>query len=118
MTRDVSLSDRTTFNTNLARWFELLDENSVTSRAVRSLEGLVDFPKWLDDNKGDDNLGGGTLRWPRGRERLAMQFAAFRWMNEDEENYVRFYGQFNGSSGHEDDMVRDVTGQHFPADGS
>jgi hypothetical protein len=113
VTRDVSMSDRTTFNTNLARWFELLDESAAIATTIRQLEALVDFPKWLSENEGDGDLGGGTLRWPRGRERLAMQLAAFRWMNADEDNYVKFYGQFNGSSGHYDDMVHDITNQHF-----
>lgn len=55
-TTDVMSANSSTFETNLERWFELVDETPLLARLVRELEAQVDFQRWLDE--GINTMGG------------------------------------------------------------
>src|SRR3984893_659359 len=46
ITFDVMNANNTTFDTNIARWFELLDEDQFAFKTIRCLDINTDFDRW------------------------------------------------------------------------
>ena len=66
-TTDVMSANSSTFETNLERWFELIDETPALARLARTLESKVDFQRWHSQGTSSMSsmVGSAELRWPR-----------------------------------------------------
>lgn len=90
-TSDVKKSTQSTFETNLERWFEVLEENLELVAIVDHLESSIDFYSWFDgvslSSEGMNESG--QIRWPSGSSsRLAMQVAFMRAVLKGQPSYV------------------------------
>jgi hypothetical protein len=114
-TSDVLGSKSATVDTNLERWFEVLDERLAISKITNDLEHRVDFKDWYAKEQARNTGVGGDLHWPSGREnRLAMQLLSFRAMRREEPDLLNFHSQFMASSSNRlDDIVYEVLSQVF-----
>ena len=116
VTSDVRVSNSSTFETNLERWFEIVDETPILDRVARELEARVNFPVWYKQSSipMSSFAGSGNLRWPSGSEnRIGMQIALFRAILSGNANYLGFYSAFFAGSDRLDDMVMEITNQVF-----
>jgi hypothetical protein len=67
---------------HLRNWFEVIDETPSVHRVVEQLQGGLDLPAWLQQNRatpGLMGLGNASMQWPESRDkRLGMQLLLFR----------------------------------------
>lgn len=114
-TSDVVTSRAATIDTNLERWFEVLEDDPVVLKIIQELERRVDFQNWYEKETARNTGMGGDLRWPSGREnRIAMQILAFRAMQQEKPDLLNFHHEFMASSSNQlDTIVYDVTSQVF-----
>lgn len=115
VTNDVRFANRSTFQTNLDRWFEWGEELPRVSKVTSDLEAQVDLDAWLQAGKAtmSSMVGSGQLSWPRGAQRTAMQLALFRYFANNPDTYSGFYQIFMGGSTYYDDMLREILDQIF-----
>lgn len=114
-TNDILNSKSATIETNLERWFEMLDESHAIAKIVHDLERRGDFKDWYKKETARNTGMGGDLHWPSGREtRLAMQLLVFRAMRRQEPDLLNFHLQFMASSSNRmNDIVYEVVSQIF-----
>lgn len=115
-TSDVFGSVATTFETNLNRWFQVLDSVDAFRITIGRLQDRVNFEEWHANatNNIGGLAGGNPITWPTDREdRLAMQFALFRFFSEKPSRYQLFHHIFFGGNVNFDQMVREITAQIF-----
>src|ERR1700730_2254849 len=99
ITFDVMNANNTTFDTNIARWFELLDEDQFAFKTIRCLEINTDFDRWYAERQATmvGMFGSANLTWPSGkRNRLAMQLALFRAFKDGKTSPTTFHHLFFG----------------------
>ena len=116
VTSDVANSTSATFETNLDRWFEFLDEIPLVTRVTSDLQTRLNFDEWYNESEKTVGswVGSGELRWPKGKEnRLSAQLSLFRSFAQEKRNYVDFHHEFVGTSSQFDDMVFDLNRQIF-----
>jgi hypothetical protein len=114
---DLLQSTSATFDSNLERWFELLEERPAISSFIHQIEATRDeFEGWFAERESTMTswVGSGELRWPAGREnRVAMQVALFRAFQRGKPSILDFDRTFFGTDGRFTDMVNAVTTQVF-----
>jgi hypothetical protein len=114
-TNDVASSSSATIDTNLDRWFDVLNDSPEVSKIIADLESRVNFSDWYEKEAARNTGMGGDLRWPSGKEnRIAMQVLAFRAMRAEKPDLLNFHHQFMNSSSHQmDTIVYEVVSQIF-----
>ncbi len=113
-TQDVTYSNSGTFEANLARWFEIIDEAPALNRVIAELVQSVDVDGWYkerSDTQGSFS-GSGQLVWPAGQKRLAMQVALMRAISNGKPDYGDVDNTFFGNTKY-DDMVANLNQQIF-----
>jgi hypothetical protein len=113
-THDVAYSNSGTFEANLARWFEVIDEALALNRVIAELVQSVDVDGWYkecSDTQGSF-IGSAKLIWPAGQKRLAMQVALMRAISSGKPDYGDVDNTFFGNVKY-DDMVAELNQQIF-----
>ncbi len=114
---DVENSTYQTFEGNLQRWLNIIDESAIAGALITSLTNSVELKPWL--NKQMPSIGGmvgsGKIEWPKSqREYLAIRVAIFRGFLNDQINLIDFALHFFSSGSTQyDDLVRELNTQLF-----
>ena len=113
---DVMSSNYNTFENNLMKFYQFLDNTSPFREYAKQVERPEEFDNWYQKAKSSRTgmVGSGELDWPLViDERLGFQIALFRAIAQGRESVLDFCSNFMDAGTRLDDMVFEINDQLF-----
>ena len=116
LVEDIYSAGYNTYEAKLGDFFNFIDDSTVSSSTVKSLETGVNFGEWYEEAKNTvkSMVGSGKLNWSKNRtDRLGQYISLFRYFSAESGAFIDFSSKFLFAGSNFDDIIQKINSEYF-----